>query len=209
MRALVARRVDGVVFPGVTEGSTIPGELLERGIPVVIVSSPPRTPASASSISTRRRRWWGSSSTWPRSATSRVAFAPATLREEDRPTPEALRKALEPRARPEARVRDDPTAICCKNDVTALELLDALARRGRRVPEAMSVVGFDYIPLAGHALVGLTTVRQDAERIGVRSAELLLAAIAEGRPRSPPARSAPVAARWCDARPDARRGAAP
>ena len=50
---------------------------------------------------------------------------------------------------------DDPTAVCCNNDMTALELLDALERRGRRVPESMSVVGFDDIPVAGHARVGL------------------------------------------------------
>jgi LacI family transcriptional regulator len=65
--------------------------------------------------------------------------------------------------------------------VTALELLDALVRRGRRVPESMSVVGFDDIPVAGHARVGLTTVRQDAEEMGGVAAEMLLEAIANGR----------------------------
>ena len=38
VRALVGRRVDGVIFPAVTAGSTIPTELLDRGIPVVVVS---------------------------------------------------------------------------------------------------------------------------------------------------------------------------
>src|SRR5262249_25789198 len=38
VRALVGRRVDGVIFPAVTAGSAIPAELLDRGIPVVVVS---------------------------------------------------------------------------------------------------------------------------------------------------------------------------
>ncbi len=38
VRALVGRRVDGVIFPAVTAGSAIPSELLDRGIPVVVVS---------------------------------------------------------------------------------------------------------------------------------------------------------------------------
>ena len=73
------------------------------------------------------------------------------------------------------------TAVCCNNDITAMELLDALERRGRRVPETMSVVGFDDIPIAGHARVGLTTVRQDAELMGGVAAEMLLEAIVAGR----------------------------
>src|SRR5262245_8811881 len=38
VRALVGRRVDGVIFPAVTAGSAIPTELLDRGVPVVVVS---------------------------------------------------------------------------------------------------------------------------------------------------------------------------
>ncbi|HVI38309.1 MAG TPA: LacI family DNA-binding transcriptional regulator, partial [Gaiellales bacterium] len=38
VQALVGRRVDGVIFPAVTAGSAIPSELLDRSIPVVVVS---------------------------------------------------------------------------------------------------------------------------------------------------------------------------
>jgi LacI family transcriptional regulator len=112
----------------------------------------------------------------------RIAFAPATMREEaiDR-RPEALRTALAAHGLVEAGMLDGPTAVCCNNDVTAMELLDALERRGRPVPASMSVVGFDDIPVAGHLRVGLTTVRQDAEQMGGLAAEMLLEAIAAGR----------------------------
>ncbi len=183
VRALVERRVDGVVFPGVTEGSTIPAELLERGIPVVTASFHVEDARIGVVEIDEEAAMEGVVEHLVDLGHERVAFAYSGRRDEeiDR-RPRALRTALERRGLRLVERDDSPTAICCTNDVTALALLDELARGGRRVPEDVSVVGFDDIPLAGHALVGLTTVRQDAERIGVRSAELLLAAIAEGRP---------------------------
>ena len=66
------------------------------------------------------------------------------------------------------------------NDGIAIDLMDSLERGGRRVPEDVSVVGFDDVPLASHHRIRLTTVRQDAATIGARAAELLLAAVARG-----------------------------
>ena len=42
----------------------------------------------------------------------------------------------------------DPTAICCMNDGVAIDLMDSLERRGRRVPQDVSICGFDDVPLA-------------------------------------------------------------
>ena len=50
--------------------------------------------------------------------------------------------------------------------------MDSLERRGRRVPEDVSVAGFDDVPLASHNRIRLTTVRQDAAAMGTRAAEL-------------------------------------
>ncbi|TDQ54200.1 LacI family transcriptional regulator [Actinorugispora endophytica] len=54
-----------------------------------------------------------------------------------------------------------PTAVLAGNDRCALGLLDVLSRAGVRVPEDVSVVGFDDIPVARLSHVDLTTVRQD------------------------------------------------
>ncbi|MGF3057146.1 LacI family DNA-binding transcriptional regulator [Microbacterium sp. YY-01] len=53
------------------------------------------------------------------------------------------------------------TAVFCANDYLALGLIRAYAERGMRVPEDVSVVGFDDVPEAANYLPPLTTVRQD------------------------------------------------
>jgi DNA-binding LacI/PurR family transcriptional regulator len=79
------------------------------------------------------------------------------------------------------KLDDDPTAIVAHNDTAAIEQLDRLHVRGLRVPDDVSVTGYDDIELASHALVRLTTVATDAERAGAVAAEHLIAAIREHR----------------------------
>lgn len=61
------------------------------------------------------------------------------------------------------------TAVFCANDDMALGLLRALHEAGRRVPEDVSVVGFDDIPAAAYFGPPLTTVRQDFDELGRRA----------------------------------------
>ena len=60
----------------------------------------------------------------------------------------------------------DCTAVFAANDQMALGLLRALHERGRRIPEDVSVIGFDDIPEAGSFLPPLTTVHQDFAEVG-------------------------------------------
>jgi DNA-binding LacI/PurR family transcriptional regulator len=71
----------------------------------------------------------------------------------------------------------DCTAFFCSNDEMALGVLHAAHALGLRVPEDISVVGFDDIPSAQHFWPPLTTVRQDFEELGRRCVQMLL----EGR----------------------------
>lgn len=66
------------------------------------------------------------------------------------------------------------TAIFAANDQMALGVLHALSDRGLRVPERISIVGFDDIPEAAHFIPPLTTVRQDFGELGRRIMEALL-----------------------------------
>ncbi|GAB7104467.1 LacI family DNA-binding transcriptional regulator [Streptomyces phaeofaciens JCM 4814] len=88
----------------------------------------------------------------------------------------------------------DPTvtAIFASNDQMALGVLRALHEAGRRVPEDVSVVGYDDIPEAAHFLPPLTTVRTDFTDIGTRSLHVLLRRIDDASPPEPPLTLVPV-----------------
>ncbi|MFC9288344.1 LacI family DNA-binding transcriptional regulator [Streptomyces sp. NPDC057052] len=70
------------------------------------------------------------------------------------------------RAGLELAAREECTAVFAANDQMALGLLRALHERGRRVPEDVSVIGFDDIPEAGSFLPPLTTLHQDFAEVG-------------------------------------------
>ena len=72
------------------------------------------------------------------------------------------------------------TAVFAMSDVQAVGAIRALHDRGLRVPEDISVVGFDGIELGRYVSPKLTTVRQDARRMADRGVELLLRQIREG-----------------------------
>jgi DNA-binding LacI/PurR family transcriptional regulator len=72
------------------------------------------------------------------------------------------------------------TAVFAANDHMSLGLLRALHEAGRRVPEDISVVGFDDIPEAAYLTPPLTTIRQDFAEVGRRSLNLMLAQLATG-----------------------------
>ncbi|MEA2164891.1 MAG: LacI family transcriptional regulator [Thermoanaerobaculia bacterium] len=67
-----------------------------------------------------------------------------------------------------------PTAVFAANDSMAVGLLAAFAAAGIRVPESMTVVGFDDIPIARYVAPPLTTMRVDIAELGRRAFSLLL-----------------------------------
>ncbi|QFZ72630.1 LacI family DNA-binding transcriptional regulator [Streptomyces fagopyri] len=94
----------------------------------------------------------------------------AALTEEDRFTPPLVRGdwSAESGYRAGMRLADERecTAVFAANDQMALGLLRALHERGLRIPEDVSVIGFDDIPEAGSFLPPLTTVHQDFAEVG-------------------------------------------
>lgn len=69
------------------------------------------------------------------------------------------------------------TALMAYDDVTALGALRALKKKGLRVPEDCSVIGFDDVAQAGLSVPSLTTVRQPMEAMGSMSVGIILDAI--------------------------------
>jgi LacI family transcriptional regulator len=79
------------------------------------------------------------------------------------------------------------TAVFAGNDHMALGMLRALHEKGLRVPEDVSVVGFDDIPEARYLRPPLTTIRRDFDEVGRRCVTTLLALIEGARKRARPA----------------------
>ena len=77
------------------------------------------------------------------------------------------------------------TAVYCANDEMAFGLIRALHEGGRRVPEDVSVVGFDGIDLSEFSYPPLTTVRQDFRRIGEELVRLVMEQIQSRVVRAP------------------------
>ncbi|GAA0913168.1 LacI family DNA-binding transcriptional regulator [Virgisporangium aurantiacum] len=92
-------------------------------------------------------------------------------------TVDALPPGAELLARPQR-----PTAIVCGDDLQALGVYEAARRAGLRIPDDLSVVGFDDVDQAAWAAPPLTTVRQQFAQMGATAARLALALAAGQQP---------------------------
>ena len=74
----------------------------------------------------------------------------------------------------------DITAVFAMSDVMAIGAIRAIKDCGKKVPDDISVVGFDGLELSEYLFPKLTTIRQNRERIAQRSVEILLDSIDNG-----------------------------
>ncbi|GGF73574.1 LacI family transcriptional regulator [Paracoccus acridae] len=89
------------------------------------------------------------------------------------------------------RMPSRPTAILCSSDQLAIGCISGLSELGVRVPQDVSVVGFDDIALAAYSRPPLTTIRQDRRRLGRIAAERLLSSLS-GKPLAETLTTLPV-----------------
>ncbi len=71
-----------------------------------------------------------------------------------------------------------PTAIVCGSDVLAFGALAECQAIGLRVPDQLSIVGFDNLEFAAHLTPPLTTIEVPAEKMGERAADFLVRQLA-------------------------------
>ncbi|WP_375432190.1 LacI family DNA-binding transcriptional regulator [uncultured Friedmanniella sp.] len=200
---LIANTVDGVLLATVTLNSLIPVRLRDRGVPFVYfnrisdavdadsatVDPVSGLDAAAAAILTHGHRRVGA--ILGPSNTSTGAQREVALRRGleaggvtiasaytyrgpfDFDTGDAGTKYL--------LTRDPrPTVIVCSNDVVALGALNAARDLGVKVPQDVSVVGFDNLPPAQWSLIQLTTVAFDLDGMARRAANLLVDRIENG-----------------------------
>lgn len=96
--------------------------------------------------------------------------------------PRATRKATEKLL----KEKDRPTCIIMPDDFAALGGMDAAEEAGLRIPEDLSIAGFDGVPILQMCRPRLTTVAQDTALIGQTAAERLIASIESPSSPIPP-----------------------
>jgi LacI family transcriptional regulator len=83
---------------------------------------------------------------------------------------------------------DVVSGIIAGNDTIALGVLEAAQRCGLKVPDQLSVIGFDDIPLAGSQIIGLTSIRQPVEAMARTAARRLIDRLKPGTASAPASR---------------------
>jgi DNA-binding LacI/PurR family transcriptional regulator len=193
LQRLIAQAVAGVVIiaPLASAGRALTG--LPRGLPLVVVEGDPGTRLAVVTVdqhlgarlATEHLLALGHSTVFHVSgpdewteARERVSGWRAALDAARAPVPPVIRGDWTARSGYEAGCRlaaePDASAVFVANDHMALGVLRAMSERGRKVPEQMSVVGFDDIAESEYFTPPLTTVHQDFDAVGRRSLELLL-----------------------------------
>jgi DNA-binding LacI/PurR family transcriptional regulator len=198
VRALQAQAVEGIIVIAPTQSAVHDLGVLPADIPVVAVEAEyrPDLPVVAidqfegARLATQHLLDLGHRTVWHvagptdwREALLRIDGWRATLAGAAARTPPLLQGDWGPHsgynAGLELAEREEVTAVFTANDQMALGVIHALAERGRRVPEDVSVVGFDDIPEAEFFLPGLTTIRQNFDEVGRLGLDLLVRVLAD------------------------------
>lgn len=200
-----SRQVDGILVISATLGEAYPPFQEDWGMPIVLISPLVDTPhrlvvsndetggarAAARYLAGLGHRRIGhiGAPSWARPGRdrlagyclglteARLAYDPALIFTGDAGVDSGLKGAEALLGLP-----DPPTAFFCFSDLTAVGVLRGARARGLRVPEDVSVVGFDDVQLARYVEPPLTTIRQDMAEMGRRATQMLLDSIEGNEP---------------------------
>ena len=197
VQAFAERRLDGIIVTSSRVGALYLPLLAEMGVPIVLVNNQfPGAFAHAVMIGNvegsravakhlialghQRIAYIGDQSGF-QSDTERFAGYRAALKAAQIPFKEELVCHGDGKAEAATlamsrllQLHELPTAVCCYNDMTALGALHAIHSHGLRVPDDVSVTGFDDLFFASYTQPPLTTVRQPMYRMGQLAMDSLL-----------------------------------
>jgi DNA-binding LacI/PurR family transcriptional regulator len=199
VRTLREKRVDAIIVTSSRLGSLYLSYLRELGVPIVLVNNQRGGDYTNSVLIDNHRggemvgRYllglgheriaYISGPIWAHASSQRLAGLRQALRAQGLSLPAEL--VLQGNGRVEGGVeaakellrRPSVSAVFCYNDMTALGVLAALHRAGKRVPDDLSVIGFDDVPIVAHTEPPLTTIAQPKYELGRRAMEMALALI--------------------------------
>ncbi len=180
IEALLEQRVAGIAMLQFSGDRAALDGLVAEGIPVAVVSS---TDPRVDSVGVDERRGVALAvEHLLQLGHERIAYATSPL--VDGRTNRARYETFLRAGATDAPL-DEATAVVAANDIVAIELIDSLERAGRRVPDDVSVVGFDGIALGALSRIGLTTVAQPSEQLAAHGIRMLHERI-EGAVDEPP-----------------------
>jgi DNA-binding LacI/PurR family transcriptional regulator len=197
VRSFHERRVDGIVVASSRVGALYLPTLSEMEVPVVLLNNqhPSEFVHSVSIDNTDGARqaaehlirlghteiaYIGDESGLEsdaerlRGLTDAMATAGLTMRSEFVVRGDGRPEAARPKALELLALDPRPTALFCYNDMTALGVLNAASMQNIRVPEELSISGFDDLFFAALMQPGLTTVRQPMRKLGRSAMQLLV-----------------------------------
>lgn len=200
VRALRERRVDAIIVTSSRLGSLYLPHLRQVGVPVVLINNQGEGDYTHSvliddlaggelagsylaSLGHRRIAYIGGP-IWARASGIRLAGCRRALQKQGLDLPGDLVLVGNGRADGGQEAADEllhrglpVTAVFCYNDMTALGVLSALHRAGLRVPDDLSVIGYDDVSIAAYLYPPLTTIAQPRYALGRRAMEMALALI--------------------------------
>jgi LacI family transcriptional regulator, galactose operon repressor len=203
LEALVDRGIDGAVLTTSTVDSSVPGELIRRGIPFVLLAREVDGVAADAAVADNALGASLIAAEILRVGHRRIGavFGPAntsTGRDRERgfraglaaagvdlPDEVVRRGGFVVASGYEAMrelmaLPERPTVVACFNDLVAIGALNAARTLGLEVPRDVSITGWDDLPIAAWDLVRLTTVGQSMDEMARTAARLLVERI-EGR----------------------------
>ncbi|WP_240670182.1 substrate-binding domain-containing protein [Actinoplanes solisilvae] len=211
VRRLTGQGVAGLIVIAPVDAAAEMLEAVPAGLPVVTVDGPPGSATPDVSVdqhaggvlATRHLLANGHRTVWHvagpeqwHGSRAREAGWRAALAEAGVPAPPTVRADWSAAAgyRCGRMLADNPscTAVFAANDDIALGVMRAMTECGRRIPEDVSVVGFDDVPEAGYTHPALTTVRQEFAEVGREALRLLLDQLDAGTPHPESVRLDPV-----------------
>ncbi|WP_425825759.1 LacI family DNA-binding transcriptional regulator [Streptomyces fractus] len=193
---LLDQSLDGVVLATATTDSRLPALLERRGMPYVFLNRDTGRPGDFASVvdnegggrlvaqelvALGHRRIagiFGAANTTTgreRELGFRLALADAGI---GLPDDRVVRGAFEYETGYAAlpsllKAAEPPTAVFCGNDVVAIGVLNAALAAGVKVPDDLTVIGFDDLPMAAWEVFRLSTVRHDLGELACQAARLL------------------------------------